>query len=433
MSIENRTINPVHCLGAGTFALFLLLSLNSHFHIVSDLYLWLFTALFVSNISIYLYLQTRNHNIKYIAYPILLWAISYRILGLTSAPLLEDDFYRFLWDGYMFLQLGTPYNSPPSMFFDTSFVSHEWNTILNGISYPDLPTVYGPTLQYIFLICSYLAPTSELFLRCILTGFELTLLLVLFKLYKNSSAFILYAWCPLLIKEVSFSAHPDIIGITFLFSGILLTQFRQYFVSGLMLALAIACKPFAIILAPFFIIKGKIIALLSTLLGLSVLYIPFILKGSTEYNALYSISREWEFNSSIYAVVSNLITHQHAQLIVFFLFTMIFLYYWYRYFTEKNTNIPRGDILFLSLFLLSPVFNPWYVIWILPFLIIYPSVWGWSVPIAVSFSYIIGLNLNTIEIAAYEHPQWVRIFEFGIIIIAYFVLPKIIQSKRETC
>lgn len=427
-----KEFNPVHYFGLSTFILFLIISLNSHTSLFSDLYLWLFVAITVSSFTFYLFIQTKNEKIKYYPYIILLWAISFRILGLTSAPFLEDDFYRFLWDGFIFSQLGTPYNIPPSLFFDADFINYEWNAILNGVSYPDLPTIYSPTLQYIFLLCSYIAPASELFLRILFTTFELCLLLVLYKLFKHSPAFILYAWCPLLIKEISFSTHPDIVGITFLFSGIMLVKYKYHFYSGLMLALAIACKPFAIILAPYFIFKGKLIALSSTLFGLFILYFPFVLKGSTEFSALLSISREWEFNSSIYAVLNTALTPQYSKALVGLIFAIVFFSYWYNYFRKGSTKIPRGDILFITLFLLSPVYNPWYTLWLLPFLLVYPSIWGWSIPIAVSFSYIIGLNLNSIEISAYDHPQWVRVIEFGIIIV-FVAFAKLNVLKREPC
>ena len=34
---------------------------------------------------------------------LLLWAVAFRICGLAGGPVYEDDFYRYLWDGYRYL------------------------------------------------------------------------------------------------------------------------------------------------------------------------------------------------------------------------------------------------------------------------------------------------------------------------------------------
>ena len=71
-----------------------------------------------------------------------------------------------------------------------------------------------------------------------------------------------------------------------------------------------------------------------------------------------------------------------------------------------------------ALFLLSPVVNPWYVLWLLPFVVLRPSCWGIVAPAAVSLSYIHGHNLGDEKLLGYAHPVWVRPLEYGMIALA---------------
>ena len=81
-------------------------------------------------------------------------------------------------------------------------------------------------------------------------------------------------------------------------------------------------------------------------------------------------------------------------------------------------SLPPGEILFGVFLLLSPVTNPWYLLWMLPFVAIRPSVWGYAALAAVSLSYCHGLYLPGSELPAYHHPIWIRPLELAIIGVA---------------
>jgi hypothetical protein len=73
-----------------------------------------------------------------------------------------------------------------------------------------------------------------------------------------------------------------------------------------------------------------------------------------------------------------------------------------------KVTIPRGDWIYGIFFLLSAVVNPWYMLWLLPFVALFPSVTGIAACMVVTLSYAHGLNLNEAGLAPYEHPWWVR-------------------------
>src|SRR5262245_29045686 len=69
---------------------------------------------------------------------VILWGIFFRIAGMFSLPLLEDDFYRYLWDGFIFAREGNPYASAPSAYFGDTSIPLAFQHILDNINHPDL-------------------------------------------------------------------------------------------------------------------------------------------------------------------------------------------------------------------------------------------------------------------------------------------------------
>src|SRR5260370_578949 len=78
-------------------------------------------------------------------------------------------------------------------------------------------------------------------------------------------------------------------------------------------------------------------------------------------------------------------------------------------------DLPRGDLIFGLFFLLSATVNAWYLLWLLPFVALFPSTAGVTALITVSLSYISGLNLGDAGTVAH-HPAWVRPIEYGAIL-----------------
>jgi hypothetical protein len=66
----------------------------------------------------------------------------------------------------------------------------------------------------------------------------------------------------------------------------------------------------------------------------------------------------------------------------------------------------------------SPVINPWYLLWLLPFAAIFPSAWAWTASVAILLAYVTGLNLNDFGMQPFHQPMWVRPLEFGLILTA---------------
>jgi hypothetical protein len=94
------------------------------------------------------------------------------------------------------------------------------------------------------------------------------------------------------------------------------------------------------------------------------------------------------------------------------LFALVYFIWLWKDFRGGESTIPRGDWIFGAFLFFSPVANPWYFIWILPFVALQPSLWGATALTTVLLSYITGQNLQSTTLDAFNHPGWVRPLEF---------------------
>ena len=65
--------------------------------------------------------------------PILAWAVVFRLIAFSSPPLMEDDYYRYLWDGRETVVHGNPYSTTPQDHFNDTNLPPEFDSILGGI------------------------------------------------------------------------------------------------------------------------------------------------------------------------------------------------------------------------------------------------------------------------------------------------------------
>jgi len=149
-----------------------------------------------------------SHNQKIAFRWIFISALILRLISLLGEPLFEDDYFRYMWDGFQTATTGDPYTFAPAVFFDQD-IPEVFEPILSFINYPDIATVYGPVSQWIFAF-GYLVEAGEIWpLQLMATVADMWVLYVLFKMGAGN-ILLLYAWSPLLLKEFSLTAHPDI-------------------------------------------------------------------------------------------------------------------------------------------------------------------------------------------------------------------------------
>ena len=348
---------------------------------------------------------------------LLFWAGCFHAIGVLGDPLWEDDFYRYLWDGYRFFETGSPYGIAPATFFGHDEIPVIFQGLLARINYPDVPTIYGPTLQYTFLLGHLLAPAEVWILQLIYALADMALILLLLRL-ANIRWVLLYAWSPLVIKELAFTAHPDGVGVLLLMAALFCRQKEMYVIAAGLLALSVGAKVFALLLAPFILWRLPLRYWGVFFLVLAVLYSPFIWQGASDMGGLLVFGNEWQFNSAFYALLLQWFDPLVAKLVLGSVFLGMYAWLFRQHSKSSMWQMPRGDIIFGVFFFIAPVVNAWYLIWLLPFAVIFPRLWSWTFSVSVLLSYAVGINMNSTNIEPFLIPIWVIFLEYGVVLAA---------------
>jgi hypothetical protein len=347
-------------------------------------------------------------------------ALVFRICGLWATPSLEDDYQRYLWDGWRTIQDGSPYGHAPQEFFAVPEKRPPGiETALNDLNHPDLTTIYAPVTQLLFAAAAAIAPGSLLCLKLLLLLVDAALLLLLGAFGGRAAAWF-YGWCPLVVTEIAFHAHPEGWALLWLIAAWICARRERYLYAGVLAGVAVSAKLFALLAVPF-LARRKPFVFVGVLLAVwGIIYAPLLAAGSSaEWTGLHAMASYFEFNSFGYAMLAHCFGPIAARLLWLILFCLIAGFFFARWFGRRQSlhEAPVADVM-LVFFLLSPVLNPWYLVWLVPFAAAQPTARSVALLIVVPLSYATGLNLGDATLATYAQPLWVRPVEFGIVILA---------------
>lgn len=364
------------------------------------------------------------------------FAVLMRLPSFFAAPIYEDDYFRFLWDGWNFVTKGSPYLGPPENFFDNPGDSELLQSVLYQVNYPEVPTIYPPICQLFFAIAAFFGPLQLWALRLVFLLVELSILALFCKI-ATPQKFLLLAWCPLLVFENCFQVHPDFLGASFLVLAFYYRQQQSALATGIFSALALGIKVTALPALPFLLWPLRKKGLLGFFLTLALMYAPFLIQGSrADFDGLLVFSREWEFNASLYALGSTFLPASLTKLIMLVLFSTVFFLtwiHWQRNGSNQNTIPSLLVIVYGVLFLVSPVVNPWYLLWIVPFVCLNPRAWSIAALALVSLSYVRGQTLANSSLDEFSQPLWLKTSEYVLILVlaCWPFIPKSSHQKEE--
>ena len=216
-----------------------------------------------------------EHSQKSLHRMILAYAICFRLAMLLGEPILELDYYRYLWDGKVVAAGHSPYQYSPEEVLNTIKRDHELATlasfsepnftIVSRVHFPELTTIYPPISQLVFGLTAYLIPVEAsvwlhiLVVRAAMVLFDIgTILLVGRLMYHfglHSGWLIAYAWNPLVIKEIANSGHLDSIAVFFSVAAVVALvgkpkAMASIAAAGFSLAMGVGAKLFPAILFP---------------------------------------------------------------------------------------------------------------------------------------------------------------------------------------
>ena len=354
-------------------------------------------------------------------------AIIARLLAIFSLPVLSDDYFRFIWDGKMFLQHINPFAFTPKEYLsihDDTALHFLYNNLIpeSQESY----TVYPAVLQYIFATSAYFFPKSPygaaVVMKVFIFGAECFTIwgLYLFtKLKKMPVRNILwYALNPLVIIELTGNVHFEALLICFLLFTFYFLENNKIILPALFWALAINTKLLPLMLAPLILMYlgfwrfVKLGIFMSVILVVSS--IPLIDKQLLSHlgDSVGRFYNLFEFNASFYylaARISELFSsNDHTQEIAVTLgiisFVGILCISFYKF--KKEVFIEKALWIFFLYFLCATMVHPWYI----STLVMLSVFTRYKFPII--FSLLIPLSYFPYGLKVYDENMYIILLEY---------------------
>ena len=229
-----------------------------------------------------------------------------RAILLPGVPLLDDDIYRYRWDGKVLAHGRNPYAFPPE---SSEFAwLREGDPLFEKMGFRDVPAVYPPASQVVFTLGYAIDPGGVLGIKSLVMACDILSILAIMALLKaigrpiRDSA--LYAWNPLVLKEFSNSGHHDAIGIALFVFGLYALVTNRRLLAVPCLGIATLVKPILIALSPglWRQLKLKEWALWGAILICA--YLPFAEIGPTRlFAGMRLYAQHWEMNDSLFALL----------------------------------------------------------------------------------------------------------------------------------
>jgi len=327
-----------------------------------------------------------------------------RGLMLFSTPILEDDYWRYLWDGAVTAQGHSPYAHSPQEFLmveestrlppDLQSLADEDHGVLSHINHPSLRTIYPPLSQAAFALAWWISPWSLIAWRLVLLVFDAATLVLLLLLLRHLALPPLWAaiywWCPLLILQSVNGAHMDVLALPFVLGALLLSLRKKPIWGIVLLSLAVGVKGWPLILLPFLFrpllsSPRRFIAALALSSGILLLLAwPTVQGMMGAGSGMAAYAEQWEMNDALFmALMAGIrwilggvgaadlapVAARGAALLL--------LAGWVGWLAwppvRSAQDLARRMLLAVAgLFLLSPTQFPWYALWMLPLLALQP-------------------------------------------------------------
>ncbi|MEM8973517.1 MAG: hypothetical protein AAGD43_15780 [Pseudomonadota bacterium] len=346
-------------------------------------------------------IRTRSHERIGLLYFVLAFGLLLRLAMLVSTPALEDDFYRYLWDGGVVASGYNPYARSPNNVFDVKApeplqqLAAESGAVIERVNHPQLKTIYPPVAQFWFAVAHQLQPWSLLGWRLLGVIAEVVtvalILLLLQKCGRSPLWSALYWWNPLVIKELINSAHMEFLLLPTLLLAVYLAVQHRYVLGTVTLAFAVGTKLWPLMLVPLMLrpllqSPGRLLTALLIFGVLSLAWIAWpLLGGIDESSGFVAFAKHWQTNSALFQNTNGLAvtifsgfgldkeTIGSAVRLVFAAIVGLLAIALSRpRYLDQHDVMQRYAVVIVAMFLLSPAQFPWYGTWVIILLPFFP-------------------------------------------------------------
>jgi alpha-1,6-mannosyltransferase len=322
-----------------------------------------------------------------------------RLALLGAPPTLSTDAYRYVWDARIARAGVSPYAAAPTA---PELAHLRDDRIYPRLNHATWRTIYPPGAQIFFRIVYALAPDSVLAIKVGLGLAELATLAVLASLLRALGVplvhLAVYAWNPLVLVEVWSSGHLDALAMLAAAGAVRLAIGGRTSAAAALLGLGTLVKLYPAALLPL-LVRGAprrpVVTFALVVLGG---YAPFTHLGIDVLGSLPRYVATAFFNPGPLRTVIDGPVAVIVALVAWVLGAGLL--------RGAAPIAERVVVLIGGVILLSPNIFPWYVLWLVPFLAIRPSL-PW-----IAFTGTVALAYTFFLTQPWSIPAWARAAEF---------------------
>ena len=374
---------------------------------------------------------------------IVVWfAVAMHVMTFLVDPFLSSDMYRYVWDGMVQHHGISPYRYVPG---DPalSWLRAPNQEIFDNINRRGYArTIYPPVAQMVYWLAAWFAPTVDA-MKLMMLAFEgiaaWALVKLLGHLQRPAAEVLLLLWCPLLVWEIGDAAHVDAVVIGFVALALLLRWRGLPWLTGLLLGCAVMTKFYPVVLFPAlwgrrdWRMPAALVAVIAVGYGLyaRVGWLVFgFLGGYQKEEGMDSGTRYFPLEFARTRLGMPWLPNAAYYVVCGLVMGGIVWWCWRRASVEqgeaalRNTSLTRtgadnaksaqafskatdlgqapafvrgaGALAFAMMLLFSPHY-PWYVIWLVPFMVLAPSL--------PMYTYVLGLWFGLTTALAEPGPK----------------------------
>ena len=320
--------------------------------------------------------------------------LAMRLAWFGSPAPIEDDFYRYLWDGALVANGLNPYDLSPRDVLTgleaggldplLARLAAEGKDVLSKINFPSLRTIYPGTAQAAFSLAYWIKPWSLDALRFVFLVADCVTLILSIALLRGLGANPLWAglyWCNPFVSTVLIgAAHADVLIAPFVLGALLLVTAGRAGLGGASLALATGVKLWPVLLVPLLTRlmlrqPGKLIRALTAFTVMTVLLAgPLVWSSFDSDGGLRAYASTWANNNAVFAWLKEILAFVTDEADAGALLRLAFaglavaiaLLTPRRRVTDLQDLSSRALIISAAVFYCSPAQFPWYASWFLP-------------------------------------------------------------------
>jgi len=301
------------------------------------------------------------------------------------------------------------------------------DAVWEEINNKDLPAIYPPATEWMLAAGAFLGD-GPIAMKIPFILADMALIVLLARLLRArgrpGTLVLAYAWSPLAVVEVAGSGHNDPLALLLLVASLLGLLAGRRLLSMGWLGLSALAKLFPLALLPLFARRVKPVWLAIPVLLVIGAYLPYRPAHGSLLTSPRAYAERWRSNESLFALMETGIAatglpaiakewadargidslyaqpHMLARGLAGVLVLAVLVLLTVRL-SRPGATLEHAVFLFTgTILVLGPILHPWYLLWILPWLPLFPS------PAWIALSGLVPL--------AYTGAGWARPVEYGV-------------------